>query len=1383
MKFKGYYRMGDKRRQCRKQTALALLVCLSLSGSVSLAADPAGPDTGKTYDQVNTWSGDATEGDPITVKHLQGWNQDKVTVGTDATGQVTIEDYGGSNGGEATVLGKNIAFTGGFSTGGAITAGNSATDSLSAVTVNAWGQSADGPVQADAKNISITGSQGVNATNGSTVNLGTQYMTGDLHIQTLSVSGSSTVTIGNDHAGDITIDEFGVGGNQYTSTGEPILNTITVSGNNLSIGNTRASESNAQVTFNARGNVNAKNGLVMTGADLPSSAPYATVTVNAGGNVEVGKYVQTTNPWNRNAALAAVGGHAKIDVTAAGNVDAYGDFTVTGDGSIRVKAANISSDGLLHATGKEASLTLIAEDPAGNRGNITAQELQVDSQGTASLTGKTITLAPEADGSYFHRSLHVTDCDVDMDADEINLASGILFNGTAKLDLKATRKLTIGNALNENSYDTSAIRLTYGGYGAPGTGQLYAGGSQAEVTVNGSVAVVGSPNQDELAWFNGKDLVFNASKMPALTDTSSDMYNAVALDFTDSQFWSGNVDTTETTTVNGHILTNGSNAFVLYGSKAVTVNGLKGDYENNKNAYSLIDRGNSVIQIGEEDTAQTTVNGEIATGVNTVLYVGGKNILLDNAGHTALYANDSSKSVEIGRTSLDGKTADTVAIKGRLLVNNPARMEVVGKNITIRDGAAPDSGTLGTTVKTREDLSYTETDGNTHDALVIQQAADNALVIGEPDSHVSIDGRLVGLNGGYSVDGDTIHIYEGANKDQNLILTTGGAVNLGHDGTRLLQIDGGIWGMGDSTNKVSLQGQDIVVDPANGMRAVQANAMPVEIGGGATELAKVNGEIWSICNKAPITLDAKQYILSANGSTYAAHSSGAGSVTIGHDGSVGKIDGKLTADAGSSLEAYLKDSSSLLDGSVDDKNLDYGISPDAGVTLHLNDGAVWNLDGDSKVTRLQADYGIVHLNQDTTDQSLYTGTFSGDGAVIFMGHAGNTTQNDHIYVKGAHTGTTALQLHSVNGEWTDGAIGSVLASVGDEQGSFYVPDREDRLFFHRTVLGTHETSKGDTVTDGYNTDWYLKGFEKRPTDDQGNYTDTVRELMGADNVNYNIWRTEQDTLFRRMGDLRKGERGQEGIWARVKGLSIRRNGSFAFEDQYKTYELGYDRLAGHNDAQEHYQGIGFGYTDGKASYFGGRSDTDSYALGLYDTRVRKDGTYLDLALRLHRLTNKLVAHDGISGHADNTGLSFGAEYGYKKDLGQGWFVEPQVQGTLGWLSGASWSMDNGVIVEEQDIRSAVVRAGLRAGYEGDKAQAFLKANWYHEFGGSGQVHLRDDEGELFLNRDYGDTWFEYGLGAAVQISPAAQLYADLERSSGGEFRKDWSWDAGIRWNF
>lgn len=147
MKTNRYYKDRKRNCTCQKQAILALLVCLSLSGSVSLAADPSAQDTGRTYDYVNKWSGDATEGNHITVKHLQGWNQDKVTVGTDATNQVIIEDYGGGNGGDATVLGKNISFTGGFNTGGLITAGNAVTDSLSAATVNAmqpWGQSAGG---------------------------------------------------------------------------------------------------------------------------------------------------------------------------------------------------------------------------------------------------------------------------------------------------------------------------------------------------------------------------------------------------------------------------------------------------------------------------------------------------------------------------------------------------------------------------------------------------------------------------------------------------------------------------------------------------------------------------------------------------------------------------------------------------------------------------------------------------------------------------------------------------------------------------------------------------------------------------------------------------------------------------------------------------------------------------------------------------------------------------------------------------------------------------------------------------------------------------------------------------------------------------------------
>lgn len=1349
---------------------LTAAVLLSL-----FAGQRYGQAAGHHYEWVNRWSGDAVEGDPITVHYLQGWNQDKVTVGTDGTSQVTIADYGGSNGGEATVKGKNIAFTGNFVTGGKITAGNGATDRLTFRSIQAArmvGEKEAGSIALDARDISAAS---VSATEGGTIHLGNRYMRSGLDLKDLNVSNSSTVEIGNAEAGDLSIGRFSVGGAMWSDDDdERILNHVSLSGNDIHIGQFGA-VSAADIELHARGSVTNHSQWMVTGDGYHTTEePYTALTVKAGGDVSVGGDYTSMEAHN----------HAKIDVTAGGKMTASGDFLAVGDGHIHVKAANITTGGILHATGEKADITLTAEDAEGNKGDIQAQELQLDSQGTASLTGKTITLAPDGKHYGAYRSLQVQDCHVTMDADEINLPSGIGFNGSARLDLKAAHQLTIGNALHENAYDTSAIRLTFGSYGETRTGQLYGGSSQAEVTVNGSTAVVGSSNEDEMVWFNGKDLTFNASKTPSLMDSSSDMYKAVALDFTDSQFWSGNPDATETTTVNGHILTNSSNAFVLNGSKAVTLNGLKGDFEHNQNAFSLIDRGHSSIQIGDADTALTTVNGEILTGVDTVLYVGGKDILLDNAGHTALYANASSRSVEIGRTAPEGSTSDRVAIKGRLLVSGVARMDVVGKDITLSDGAAPDSGTIGTTVKTRDDGSHTEPDSHTHDALVIQQAADNALVIGEPDSHVSIDGRLVGLNGGYSVDGDTIHIYEESNKDQNLVLTTGGAVNLGHDGTSLLRIDGGIWAMGDSANKVDLEGKDIRIDPASGMRAVQANAMPVEIGDSATENAVVNGEIWSVCGKAPITVDAGQYALSANGSTYAARSTGGGSITLGHDGSTGIIDGELTADAGSSLEAYLKGSGSRLKGKADDQNLDYGITPDVGITLHLNDGAVWNLDGDSKVTYLQAAKGIIHLDQDTTDQSLYTGNFAGDGAAVLMGHQGDAQVNDRLYVKGTHTGTTQLQLHAVKGKWTDGAIGSVLASVGDEQGKFYVPDREDRLFFHRIVLDTHEKSKGDAVTDGYNTDWYLKGFQDLPTDDKGHHTHFVQSMMGLQGMNYQMWREDMDSLFKRMGDLHTQDAAPEGVWARAAGTRSQRSGEEGgFTLQHHQYQVGYDKLLGENGKERHYQGIGLGYSRGTGTFSGGTSDLTGISLGLYDTHVKKDGQYWDFVLKGQHLSNEVYGSYGAKGTLDNNGFTAGAEYGWKKSFTGGWFVEPQAQFTLGWLKGASAYLVNGVHYEENNIHSAVGRAGFRAGYEDHRAQFFVKADWFHEFGGSGEVRFTDDEGFLKLDRDYGDNWFEYGIGMAVQLSPESQFYLEGEKSSTGTYRKNWSWNAGVRWKF
>ena len=49
--------------------------------------------------------------------------------------------------------------------------------------------------------------------------------------------------------------------------------------------------------------------------------------------------------------------------------------------------------------------------------------------------------------------------------------------------------------------------------------------------------------------------------------------------------------------------------------------------------------------------------------------------------------------------------------------------------------------------------------------------------------------------------------------------------------------------------------------------------------------------------------------------------------------------------------------------------------------------------------------------------------------------------------------------------------------------------------------------------------------------------------------------------------------------------------------------------------------------------------------------------------------------------------------------------------------------------------------------------------------------------------DNGDTWYEFGMGAQVQLSRNTHFYGDIERSFGGDTKKEWQVNTGIRWEF
>ena len=112
-------------------------------------------------------------------------------------------------------------------------------------------------------------------------------------------------------------------------------------------------------------------------------------------------------------------------------------------------------------------------------------------------------------------------------------------------------------------------------------------------------------------------------------------------------------------------------------------------------------------------------------------------------------------------------------------------------------------------------------------------------------------------------------------------------------------------------------------------------------------------------------------------------------------------------------------------------------------------------------------------------QEIYiTKDMSGTNATINMDIDASTNKNnsDRLYVKGTHTGEHYITLNNVNADGkVDGAEGTVLVSVGTEQGNFKANDSEGTLYWNRYTLDSKEST-----TNGYKIDWYLKEVEIIP---------------------------------------------------------------------------------------------------------------------------------------------------------------------------------------------------------------------------------------------------------------------------------------------------------------
>ena len=470
-------------------------------------------------------------------------------------------------------------------------------------------------------------------------------------------------------------------------------------------------------------------------------------------------------------------------------------------------------------------------------------------------------------------------------------------------------------------------------------------------------------------------------------------------------------------------------------------------------------------------------------------------------------------------------------------------------------------------------------------------------------------------------------------------------------------------------------------------------------------------------------------------------------------------DGSLQLSSGGIVSSL-----TLTSGSLELENIDGGSFTVSG-TLTANNATVDMTDSSIKRAVPSVAYETLTIDK-----------LSGSGTTFVMDtDLSGETNSDKITITDADTNATHYvqikDLSKLNGVEVTGAHQQLL--ITDNSGKLTFEGKEFNAGGLWDVDPT--LAKGDSLGLSAN-DWYLTKIAKTANND-------TRVLLDAADNSYALWRNTNDSLRSRLGALGNGSEQSDGIWARTQA------GRFSgdnYEGRYNLYQLGFDQAA---DSQSVY-GAAVDYGDGTGSYDNGSGKDKLKSFSLYGVWTGDNGAYTNVTARYGMVSTDLESYGDFPDKAEykQHAYSVSVEYGKRFDMERGFFIEPNAQFTLGRLGSIDYTTDRGANGYIEGMNSAIGRIGFVMGQKitGD-SDIYLKADLLHEFAGERDLRLTSDAGGtndmLTKHNDYGDTWFELGLGANIKVSKTASIYGEIERGFGGDINKKWSVNGGVRFTF
>lgn len=533
--------------------------------------------------------------------------------------------------------------------------------------------------------------------------------------------------------------------------------------------------------------------------------------------------------------------------------------------------------------------------------------------------------------------------------------------------------------------------------------------------------------------------------------------------------------------------------------------------------------------------------------------------------------------------------------------------------------------------------------------------------------------------------------------------------------------------------------------------------------------------------------------------------SSSGNITI--DGKNNFINSsEITATSKGKIELDL--TNGTLVGKIDDNRTNSFVGTGT-INLKLDNGE-WQSKEKNFVTTVNlVNNGKVKFTDEASSIDIATLTGKGNGTFVMNINSENKEKGNMLYIQNSEGGKYTINLQ--NSDLSKIKVGDTIrfATIGEnaknnnlefkamdikergiknvsfkvENDDFVVGEEENKIYNDGENKSGNEYVENN-YANGEN--WYITRTEN--TEDTNDIGTTIIEMSKA---NY-AGAVYMDNLNKRLGDMTFAD-GDEGLWVRLRNDRVGEDNEYRLIN-YMT-QLGYMKKS-YDENGTTYRGIAGEITRGDMEFknITGDATIDRHSISLYDTKLYNNGFYHDYVARVGRLENDFDIQgretgNKAEGNYKNLFVGVSAEYGYRHNINNNWYVEPQGQLQYTYIDDTDYTTNQDTKVKLEDIHSLIGRVGFRLGYnrysEDKKISTFyVKADVNHEFAGDQKVEAKDKTGSINKKYDNSKTWYDVGVGITSKVNESMDVYADIEKQFGSERdSKSWQFNMGFKYKF